>query len=80
MRHKLQIVNEWNDKNQEDTVVYLDDNRIYVVDKTMYAGIARKNCEQDICNTINTKLQTHITPRDLSTIRILESFDDQNYS
>ncbi len=76
MRHKFQIKNEWTD-NGEETKAYLDDELIYTVDKTLYAGVARRNGEADLCDILTEKLGRTVTPRDLSTARMLESIDDE---
>lgn len=75
MRHKFQIKTEWTEKGEE-TRAFLDDEHIYTVDKTLYAGVARRNGEIELCNILTEKLGRTITPRDLNTARMLESIDD----
>lgn len=75
MRHKFQIKSEWTEKGEE-THAYLDDERIFTVDKTLYAGVARRDNEGELCKILTEKLGRDITPRELSTARMLESIDD----
>lgn len=75
MEHKFQIKSDWT-KNGQETRVYLDDECIYLVDKTLYAGKFRKNCEPEIRKTLSKILGREITSKELSTARILETISD----
>lgn len=72
--HSFQIKTEIT-ANGEETKVYLDDEMVYEVDKTKYYGITR-DCMIDICKVLSHKLGREITPREVSTARILETISD----
>lgn len=73
--HKIEKKTEITEKGEE-TKIYLDDECIYTVDKTLYAGTVRKNCEPEICKLLEQKLGRPITPRQLSMAFILETISD----
>ena len=63
-------------ENGEETKIYLDGKCIYIVDKTLYAGVVCKNCESEICKLIEQKIGRPVTPRQLSMAFILETISD----
>lgn len=73
--HKIQKKTEITE-NGEETKIYLDDKCIYTVDKTLYAGRVRKNCEPEIRKLLEQKLGRVVTSRQLSMAFILETISD----
>lgn len=75
--HTFQIKTEIT-ADGEETKVYLDGEMVYEVDKTKYYGNITRNCINDICKIVGEKLGRTVTPRDISTARMLEMISDES--
>jgi len=74
IKYKIQLKKEYKGTDEE-TNLYLNEKLIYTVDKTLYAGFVRKNCELEICKVLSDVLKRSITPKELSTALILEQIE-----
>lgn len=72
----FKIENVQNEDMSEDTVVLLDNEVIYKVDKTLYYGKYRKKCTPEILKILSEKLGRNVTDRDLNVARIIEQIED----
>jgi len=75
MNHKFEIKTEYHGI-QEKLYVFLDDRMIFEVDSDKYYGHTRNN-EPALCKKLSEILKREITPKELSTARILGYFRDK---